>query len=203
MGTGVLCSLQTLNHDNPTLPIRLSNRPTNSLDFIKPFLKFQANLLPDGPVGTSRAITARLGFLVFLRLVSLTRHPKQIIGGFLHFSGIRQAHLRANPRHVSPNFPRLFSNATISLSGGHRTVASKHFPIAAKTPTLAVTLISCMKLMDVFRLHNLLWPNTGLGFFSAELHMPAQTKMSEMPSRCFHESPPRWSSLIALTDNPS
>lgn len=80
-----------------TLPIRLSNRPTNSL-CLSTLSQIPRELAPMAR-WVHRA--PRLGFLVFLRLVSLTRLPKQIIGGSPLLQ-IRQAHLRANPRHVSP-----------------------------------------------------------------------------------------------------
>lgn len=178
---GVLCSLQPLNHDDPRY--QLDSPIALQIPFAyQPFLKFHANLLPMAR-WVHRA--PRLGFLVFLRLVSLTRHPKADYRGVSTFS--RSAKPTSGP--ILATFPRL---PKIVLKRHYFVIRKpsngrlQAFPIAAKSPTLAVTLISCMKLIDVFRFaQSTLLQQAGLSSLSAELHMPAQTKMPEMPSKCF------------------
>jgi hypothetical protein len=159
---GFSAHYRRLNHDNPRC--QLDSRIALQI----PFTYQTLSQIPRGlafrwPGGYIAHHNCEIGFPGVVASSQSHTTPQSRLSRVLHFSRIRQAHLRANPRPVSTDFPRLFSNATIFVirrpSNGHLQA----FPIAAKTPTLAVTLISCMKLIAVFRLHNLLWGKTGLG----------------------------------------
>jgi hypothetical protein len=145
------------------------------IPFIDPFSN-STRTRSYGLVGTSRAITSEIKVSwCFCVLACFTRTTQSRLSGVSTSPDPPSPPQGQSSPHF-PDFPKLFSNATIFVIRRPSNGRLQAFPIATKTPTLAVTLKPCMKLIDVFRLHNLLCRNRASALSALTCTCPLRPK---------------------------